>query len=64
LQHFFFVHIVLLLGDCYVLEGSSLFVGYPRPIRHRGERRRLRERKNPIGLFGLAFNLKVPSATS
>ena len=32
-----------------------------RPIRHRGERRRLRERKNPIGLFGVAFNLKVPS---
>jgi len=46
----------------YVLEGvCHCLLAAQRPIRHRGERRRLRERKNSDGLLGVAFNLNLPS---
>jgi hypothetical protein len=44
----------VLEGVCHRLLATN------RPIRHRGERRRLRKRKNFIGSFGLAFNLNSP----
>ena len=59
-QRFFLCHIVSAQGWLCVGGRLSLFVGFQRPIRHRGERRRLRERKNSVGLLGVAFNLNCP----
>ena len=57
LRHGFFSFLVgncVLEGVCHCLLAAQL------PIRHRGERRRLRERKNSIGLLSVAFNLNRP----
>ena len=59
----FFAHVVVPFGVCCECVGGGVIVCWlvQRPIRHRGERRRLRKRKSFVGSFGCAFNLVFPS---
>ena len=60
-QGFLLSHGFSTFWQFYVLEGAChCLLAAQRPIRHRGERRRLRERKNSDGLLGAALNLNCP----